>query len=139
VINQDTQLGIAASLMTFRKATLLQSGVISFLTNLLATNEDLQDYVDMFEMMDTSKDGYLSIDEIKVGVLGPMGSFYFKRTDWDEVLLSMDTDGDGRIDFTEFITAAYDKKKLLCKDNLKIAFKMFDIDGNGSITKDELK
>lgn len=93
----------------------------------------------MFEMMDTSKDGYLSIDEIKAGVLGPMGSFYFKRTDWDEVLLSMDTDGDGRIDFTEFITAAYDKKKLLCKDNLKIAFKMFDIDGNGSITKDELK
>lgn len=83
VVDEDAQLGIAASLMAFRKATLLQSGVISFLTNLLATAEDLQDYVDMFEMIDTSKDGYLTIDELKVGVQAPMGSFYFKRTDWD--------------------------------------------------------
>ena len=63
----------------------------------------------MFEIMDTSKDGYLTIDELKVGIQTPMGSFYFKRTDWDQVLLSMDTDGDGRIDFTEFIAAAYDR------------------------------
>ena len=68
VVDSETQLGIAANLMAFRKATLLQSGVISFLTNLLATAEDLQDYVEMFEMMDTSKDGYLTIDELKAGI-----------------------------------------------------------------------
>lgn len=63
----------------------------------------------MFEAMDTSKDGFLTIEELKIGIQNQMGSFYFKRTDWDEVLLSMDTDGDGRIDFTEFIAAAYDR------------------------------
>lgn len=139
VVDSEIQLGIAASLIAFRKANLLQSGVISFLTNLLATTEDLHDYVEMFEVMDTSKDGFLSIDELKVGIQSQMGSFYFKRTDWDEVLLSMDTDGNGRIDFTEFITAAYDRRKLLCRENLKIAFEMFDLDGNGQITKEELR
>jgi len=93
----------------------------------------------MFEMMDTSKDGFLTIDELKAGIQQQMGSFYFKRTDWDQVLVSMDTNGDGRIDFTEFISAAYDRSKLLCRENLNIAFKMFDLDGNGSITKDELR
>lgn len=51
----------------------------------------------------------------------------------------MDVDGDGEIDFTEFISAAFDKRALLTQENLDAAFKTFDADGNGKITKDELK
>ena len=51
----------------------------------------------------------------------------------------MDVDGDGEIDFTEFISAAFDKKALLTKENIDAAFKTFDLDGNGVITKEELK
>jgi len=51
----------------------------------------------------------------------------------------MDVDGDGEIDFTEFISAAFDKRSLLTQDNLDAAFKTFDADGNGRITKSELK
>ena len=35
---------------------------------------------------------------------------------------SLDKNGDGVIDFTEFITAAIDKAVVLNKDNLKAAF-----------------
>lgn len=51
----------------------------------------------------------------------------------------MDVDGDGEIDFTEFVSGAFDKRVLLTQENLDKAFKMFDVDGNGKITKDELK
>ena len=44
----------------------------------------------------------------------------------DEVLLQIDLDGDGKIDFQEFLTAAYDLKKVFTKDNISIAFKLFD-------------
>lgn len=93
----------------------------------------------MFELLNTSKDGFLTIEEIKTGIEMHHCAMYFEAKDWHEVLQSMDADGNGKVDFTEFIAAAYNKQKLLSDDNLKIAFKMFDSDGNGQITKEELK
>lgn len=60
-----------------------------------------------------------------------MGSFYYQNNDWEEILVSIDSNGDGRVDFSEFISAAYNRSKLVSEKNLEIAFKMFDIDGNG--------
>ena len=51
----------------------------------------------------------------------------------------LDTNRDGKIDYGEFITAAVNRTKLLNEENLRIAFTLFDKDGNGSISKDELK
>jgi len=39
---------------------------------------------------------------------------------------SLDLDGNGVVDFTEFITAAINKATLLKKDNLKAAFALID-------------
>ena len=51
----------------------------------------------------------------------------------------MDTDGDGEISFTEFITAAFNKKNLLTKENLDKAFKTFNTNGDGRISVEELQ
>jgi calcium-dependent protein kinase len=37
-----------------------------------------------------------------------------------------DTDQNGHIDYSEFISATIDKKKLLSKERLKLAFSIFD-------------
>lgn len=50
-----------------------------------------------------------------------------------------DLDGDGKIDYSEFIQAAIDHKHLLNKQNLEIAFDMFDLNHDGQISVDELK
>lgn len=51
----------------------------------------------------------------------------------------MDSNGDGQIDFNEFLAAAYDRKKLLSDSNIKIAFDMFDKNKKGYITQAGLR
>jgi Ca2+-binding EF-hand superfamily protein len=49
-----------------------------------------------------------------------------------------DVNGDGTIDYEEFLAATINVGKLEREDNLKRAFEHFDLDGNGQITHDEL-
>lgn len=50
-----------------------------------------------------------------------------------------DTDGSGEIDYSEFVVATINKRKLLSNEKLEAAFNLFDKDGSGSISADEIK
>ena len=100
---------------------------------------ELEDLRNLFKKLDSSQDGFLDRQEIQDGMADIMEIFHIDEDDWDKMVNAMDTDGDGKIDYTEFITAAYNREMLLSKENLDIAFKMFDKDGNGQISMDELK
>jgi calcium-dependent protein kinase len=51
----------------------------------------------------------------------------------------IDLDGNGTIDYTEFVMATIDESNLVTTERLKAAFRMFDKDGNGSLSPDEIK
>ena len=65
--------------------------------------------------------------------------FEMEKPDVLRMWRSIDSNRDGYIDFTEFLTAAFDKKKLLSEENLKRAFAVFDKDGDGTISKEEIR
>ena len=44
-----------------------------------------------------------------------------------------DTDGNGYIEYEEFLAASVDKKALLSEENLMATFNMYDEDGSGEI------
>ena len=67
----------------------------------------------MFKRLDKSNDGKLQIEELKAGLDDLAEFFQYQDIDYAELLQSMDVDGDGEIDFTEFISAAFDKRTLL--------------------------
>ncbi len=52
---------------------------------------------------------------------------------------TIDVDKNGYIEYEEFLRASLNKEKLLSKENIKIAFDLFDQDGSGYISTDELK
>lgn len=51
----------------------------------------------------------------------------------------VDADGSGEIDYSEFVVATMNEKNLISNNKLQTAFKMFDKDGGGSISTDEIK
>jgi hypothetical protein len=57
----------------------------------------------------------------------------------DEMFAKVDVDDSGAIDYSEFVVASMNEKNLLSNNKLQSAFKMFDKDGGGSISTEEIK
>ena len=88
--------------------------------------------------MDKNKDGVLCKEELMQGYNKIHGAM--AEVEVEKLFAQIDTDGSGKIDFSEWVVYATDKSKLL-KDEQKLhaAFRYFDKDGNGTITPDEVK
>jgi calcium-dependent protein kinase len=78
-----------------------------------------------FETIDTSKDGRISKEELLVAYTAQMGPVA-AELEADRIMELADTDKNGTIDYSEFITATMNKAKLLTQERLKQAFDHFD-------------
>ena len=92
----------------------------------------------MFKAFDKNGDGRLSIEEVKEGYLEHYGRI-ISDEEVEKMFAAVDTDGSGFIDYSEFVVAAMNEQQLTTNDKLQAAFKMFDKDGSGIITADEIK
>ncbi|PFH35285.1 calcium-dependent protein kinase CDPK5 [Besnoitia besnoiti] len=90
---------------------------------------------DAFAALDTNADGVLTVAEIQQG----LKQCCVAGDEMNDILKEMDTDGNGTIDYTEFIAASIDHKIYEQESACQAAFKVFDLDGDGKITVDELQ
>jgi len=52
---------------------------------------------------------------------------------------TLDTNHSGSIDYSEFVNATISKKNLLKKEKIESVFKIFDRNGDGRISADEMR
>ncbi|KAK5917610.1 guanylate cyclase activator 1d [Pseudochaenichthys georgianus] len=98
--------------------------------------EDMHHWYNKF--MKESPSGLITLFELKA-ILGLKGMTENANSYVDQVFLTFDMDGDGYIDFVEYIAAVSLMLKGEINQKLKWYFKLFDQDGNGKIDKDELE
>ncbi|XXG81127.1 hypothetical protein AAC387_Pa09g1831 [Persea americana] len=101
------------------------------------SEEEIKGLKAMFTNMDTDKSGTITYEELKSG-LARLGS-KLSEAEVKQLMDAADVDGNGTIDYIEFITATMHRHKLERDEHLYKAFQYFDKDGSGFITRDELE
>ncbi|KAK7385962.1 hypothetical protein VNO78_31969 [Psophocarpus tetragonolobus] len=101
------------------------------------SEEEIRGLKTLFTNMDTDSSGTITCKELRTG-LQRLGS---KLTEAEvrQLMDAADVDGNGTIDYIEFITATMNRHKLERDELLYKAFQYFDKDGCGYITRDELE
>jgi len=99
--------------------------------------EDLQKLRETFVRLDENQDGTISMAELKASLeqSGPAA----QQERLIELMKAMDLDGDGRIDYREFIASSIEKQQYQAESVCWSAFSSFDIDGNGTVSREELQ
>lgn len=102
------------------------------------TDEQITEYRDAFDLFDQDGSGAISIDELKE-VMKKLGNDT-SQSDLQSMVNEIDKNGDGEIDFNEFIILMSNKfEDSNLEDEIRQAFRSFDQDGDGFIDAEELK
>ncbi|XP_054797968.1 calcium-dependent protein kinase 2-like [Prosopis cineraria] len=127
---------VLSRLKQFRAMNKLKKLALKVIAENLS-KEEIQGLKAMFRNMDTDNSGTITYEELKAG-LQKLGS---KLTEGEvqQLLDAADVDGNGSIDYIEFITATMHRHKLEADEHLYKAFQYFDKDNSGFITRDELE
>ncbi len=96
------------------------------------------EYKDAFEMFDKNKDGKITITELA----NVMRSLNLDPTEEElkEMIDEVDLDGNGEIDFEEFVTLMNRRSKETDTEEVILnAFRVFDIEGNGLLSITDMR
>lgn len=92
----------------------------------------------LFNEINTDHDGHLTKNEVDQAFQQYFGNA-IDQEDIEKMFATIDVTGNGEIEFSEFLLACIPQKSLLTNENLAVVFKVFDDDGSGQISKEEIR
>ena len=126
------------NLNTFQPRHKFQQTTIAFLVHQMSSNNMNERLKAIFQKMDVHKNGRLTYDNLVEG-LSMYSDFQFTESELKKLIDSLDNDGNGYIEYEEFLRATINMDTLLTETNMKMAFNFFDTDGSGKLSYDEIK
>jgi len=125
---------LGSRLKSFKAASKLKRVALTVIAKQMK-DKDLDELKKTFEALDVHKKGTVNPAEMRKsmeehGIDIP--------PDLDDLMRSCDSDGSGELDYTEFVAATMTTKQYRRKSVMWAAFRTFDTDGDGMITKTDL-
>ncbi|CAD8062560.1 unnamed protein product [Paramecium sonneborni] len=120
-------------LSKFKQVNKLQFHIMIYMINVFF-NQAFSQLINTFNEFDLNKDGKVNIEEMMIAYKALGNS----DEEIKQIFEKIDTDGNGDIDFNEFLIAVTDRKALLTTQNLLLTFQTFNISRNGKLTEQEL-
>jgi len=116
----------------------MKQATYAYIASQMLSKSKKEDLAKVFKSFDKNGDGRLSMEEVKQGYVEHYGKI-ISDEEVEKMFKAVDADNSGFIDYTEFVVAAMNESEMNSNDFLQAAFKMFDKDGSGIISADEIK
>ncbi|EWS71123.1 calmodulin-domain kinase (macronuclear) [Tetrahymena thermophila SB210] len=127
-----------SKLKLFQAQSQLQRAAMSFIVSHLISEKEKEEFSQTFKQLDENGDGQLSKAEIMNGYKKVFGK-NISEEEVNKIFDQIDVNQSGFIDYTEFITAVIDDSVFIEDEKLRKAFSLFDKDGDGYITQQEIQ
>jgi len=130
---------VIANLSNFDAQFKFKQGILMLMSDSLSDTE-LASLKSTFRQIDSNDDGKITVAEMKAAI--EKNSDNKAGTDMTAVAAIMkhaDVDGDGTLSYNELLMTAVQRKLLAKEERLWDAFRKIDLNGDGKITKDEIR
>ena len=130
---------ILIQLSKFKAKNTFSLAVLTFIVANIAHKDADEETLKLFRYLDKDGDGLLSEEELIYGFksIFPQKKEETIKVDVARIISELDTNNSGTIDFSEYLIGVMDRNTILSKQSVRTAFKMFDKDDDGEITKKE--
>jgi len=141
-MNQSVVNKVLINMKSFSSKEKIQQAAIAYIVHFQYAADENEELKQIFTKLDKNGDGILSYKELKDGFssLHKSGMIQaLNEAELNKLILDLDQDMNGYIEYGEFLRATINKDLILNENNLKLAFQNFDTNGDGILSKDELK
>ncbi|CAD8202476.1 unnamed protein product [Paramecium octaurelia] len=127
------------NLRKFQKCEVLVEAIIMQIVQMTLTQEQKGEILQIFQEFDSNRDGKISTQELIEGYKKYQTSTKLEDQDIEKLVKKIDSNGNGYLDYTEFLLACQDKKKLLTVEKLKLVFAQLDVDKDNALSMMEMR
>ncbi|CAK86645.1 unnamed protein product (macronuclear) [Paramecium tetraurelia] len=137
--NEQVNLVVLQNLQRFQAESLFTQAVLSYIASQMTSNQEQEELIKAFQILDKDQNGILSKDELIEGYSQVLKDRELAIQEVNKILHIVDLNQSGQVDFSEFLMASMNQEKLMSLEKVKAAFKMFDANNDGKISKEELE
>lgn len=123
---------LISNIKNFKFHNKLQRGIFYYFINNMITNEEHERLSKAFKLLDSDRDGELSVEEFIGGMQRLDPGLALKEI--KEKFMLIDSDKSGRISYMEFVAGAFKKEEFLNGQRLHRLFKVIDLDDNNKVS-----
>jgi calcium-dependent protein kinase len=133
-ITKEEVLKCVQNLLSYKINSKFQELVLAYIVHNLPRPKEAKCAIKLFKLANKNEDGKLLRNELKETLLNFVSEEFLSN--YDEIFSLLDGDNNDYIDYEEFLRATLDRNLYINDSNLNLAFKFFDKENTGYITKE---
>ena len=136
--DQRTIKKLIHNLKSYKRNSIIQEVALAYLVHNFPQMKEVITANKLFNQLDTDGDGKINKNDLLKGLKSQIESKTLEK-DVDRIYRNIDMDNNGYIEYEEFVRAAVSKEKFIEDHILRFAFRYFDKDNSGDISRTELE